>query len=393
MARTVLERELTLARAGLVSFDVANRVDEAEIRRLLRETPMPGQISISLEREPNYFSDSGIPGEIKQTILAHDGAQLICAGSCSIRDRFVNGQRRRVGYLGGLRLDGRHAGRFDILRRGYEFFRELQVDNPAEFYFTSIAADNARARTFLERGLRGMPRYEPIGEFVTVIIATSGGRRANELSSNTGTSGLAARDMAQSQPSLSVGNELIAFLNECNQAGQFAPCWSAEELIALQPLGLQASDFHIQGHGEQMMTCVALWDQRCFKQTVIKDYTPWLALVRPLFNVCEGIMGRPRLPAAGATLASAFVSHVGIRTVEKNKFVELIGNLRSPAYQRGIEHLTLGFAANDPRLPEVRSRFACREYRSQLYVVRWPGVGGKACDLDGRCLAPEVALL
>jgi len=195
---------------------------------------MPGQISISLEREPNYFADSEIPGEIKQTILAHDGAQLICTGSCSIRERFVNGQRRRVGYLGGLRLDDRHAGRFDILRRGYEFFRELQADNPAEFYFTSIAADNARARTFLERGLPGMPRYEPIGEFAAIIIATNGGRRANELSSNTGTTGLAERDMTQSQPNFSVGNELIALLNECNQARQFAPCWSAEELFALQ---------------------------------------------------------------------------------------------------------------------------------------------------------------
>jgi hypothetical protein len=393
MAGTVHERELTLARAGRVKFDVANRVDDAEIRRLLRETPMPGQISISLEREPNYFADAEIPGEIKQTILARDGAQLICAGSCSIRDRYVNGQSRRVGYLGGLRLDGRHAGRFDILRRGYAFFRKLQADNPAEFYFTSIAADNTRARTFLERGLPGMPRYEPIGEFVTVIIATSGGRRARELSSGTGTSESGGETMDQGQASLCYGSALISFLNKCNQANQFAPCWSAEELIALQPLGLRASDYHIQRHGGQIVTCVSLWDQRCFKQTVIKDYTSWLALVRPVFNVREGIMSRPRLPAVGTALASAFVSHLGIRTVEKNKVVELIGNLRTPAYQRGIEHLTLGFAANDPRLAQVRSRFACREYRSQLYVVHWPGVGSKACDLDGRSLAPEVALL
>jgi hypothetical protein len=376
-----------------VRFDVANKSDDAEIRRLLRETPMPGQISISLEREPNYFADTGIPGEIKQTILARDGSQLICAGSCSIRDRFVNGKSRRVGYLGGLRLDRRYAGRFDVLRRGYEFFRELQAENPAEFYFTSIAADNTRARIFLERGLPGMPRYEPIGQFVTLIIATSGGRRARELSSRTDTPESGGEDMNQGQASLGYGDELISFLNKCNQANQFAPCWSAEELKELQPIGLRVSDFHIQRHGGQIVSCVSLWDQRCFKQTVIKDYTLWLALVRPLFNVCEGIMSRPRLPAVGTALASAFVSHLGNRTVEKNSVVGLIGNLRTTAYQRGIEHLTLGFAANDPHLAEVRSRFACREYRSQLYVVHWPGVGSKARDLDGRSLAPEVALL
>ena len=393
MAGTVLERELTLARASRVRFDVANRADDAELRRLIRETPMPGHISISLEREPNYFADAEIPGESKKTILARDGGRLICAGSCAIRLRFVNGQCRRVGYLGGLRLGDRHAGRFDILRRGYAFFRELQADNPAEFYFTSIAADNTRARMFLERGLPGMPRYEPIGEYVTVIIATNGGRRAVELSSRNGTSESGGETTNQGKASLCYGSELISFLNKCNQACQFAPCWSAEELAALQPLGLRASDFQIQRHGSQIRTCVALWDQRCFKQTVIKDYTPWLALVRPLINVCAGIMSRPRLPAAGTALASAFVSHLGIRTVEENKLVELIGNLRTPTYRRGIEHLTCGFAANDPRLAEVRRRFGCREYRSQLYVVHWPGVGSKACDLDGRYLAPEVALL
>jgi len=92
-------------------------------------------------------------------------------------------------------------------------------------------------------------------------------------------------------------------------------------------------------------------------------------------------------------LASAFVSHLGIGTIEKKQVVELIGNLRTPAYQRGIENLTLGFAANDPRLAEVRNRFSCREYRSQFYVVHWPGIGSKASDLHGRSVAPEVALL
>jgi len=72
-----------------------------------------------------------------------------------------------------LRLDAAYAGRFDILRRGYQFFRELQADAPADFYFTSIAADNERARRLLERGLPSMPRYEFIGEFVTVLLRSA----------------------------------------------------------------------------------------------------------------------------------------------------------------------------------------------------------------------------
>src|ERR1041385_1087841 len=170
MAGHLLERELTTAPARRVRFSVATRADDADIRRLLRDNPMPGQISLSLEREPDYFADAALPEEERQTIVARMGGGIVCLGSCALRQRFVNGRPRRVGYLGGLRLDASVAGRFDILRRGYQFFRELQTDAPAAFYFTSIAADNHRAQKFLERGLAGMPAYEFIGEFVALLL-------------------------------------------------------------------------------------------------------------------------------------------------------------------------------------------------------------------------------
>jgi len=119
MARDVIERELTGTQPGPLRFAVADVGEEADIRRLLRENPMPGQITLTLEREPDYFADANLPGTEKQTIIAHEGGRVVCVGNCSVRERFVNGQRRRVGYLGGLRLDSQATGRFAILRRGY----------------------------------------------------------------------------------------------------------------------------------------------------------------------------------------------------------------------------------------------------------------------------------
>lgn len=393
MAGPILERELTVARSGRVSFGVAGPGDDADIRRLLRATPLPGRISLSLEREPNYFADAELPGESKQTIVAREGGRLICAGCCSIRQRFVNGEPRRIGYLGGLRLDARQAGRFDILRRGYEFFREIQAGAPADFYFTSIAADNERARRLLERGLPGMPLYEFLGEFVTVLIPTSRRRRGKKDHSADTNSGEVRKEADRDRPPSAVAKERVAFLNECNRAWQFTSCWSADEFFALRRLGLQASDFRVVRQGGRMVACGALWDQRKFKQTVIRNYAPWLALARPAFNAVARVIGRPRLPAVGETLASAFASPLASRTAETEAVIGLVAELRDLARRRGIEYLTLGFAATDSRLATVGNHFCFREYRSRLYVVRWPGIGGKARELDGRWLAPEVALL
>jgi hypothetical protein len=369
MAGTILERELTGTQTGGVSFSVAAKNDDTEIRRLLRENPMPGRISLSFEREPNFFAESTSPSEIKQTIVARESGRLVCVGSCAIRPRYVNGKPRMVGYLGGLRLDARSAGRFDILRRGYKFFRQLQQEAPADFYFTSIAADNDRARTFLERGLAGMPRYEFVCEFVTLMISTLSCRQFR----------LKTQDVAcPGSP-----NEMLAFVNELNTTYQFAPHWSAEALDDCEPCVVR--------NGHQLEACGALWDQRQFKQVVVRGYSAVLAKVRPVLNNFSRLTRQPRLPAIGEALSIAFASHLASKTDES--LLHLIQQLANSAGRRGIELLTLGFASNDPRLELIQQNLRCHEYRSRLYVVHWPGVGAKVGELDNRVLAPEVALL
>ena len=385
MARDVIERKLTAAKTGRVSFSVASPDDDVDIRRLLRENPLTGKISLTLEREPNYFAYTNLPGELKQTIVARNGRRVACVGSCTIRRRFVNGKPSRVGYLGGLRLDASQVGRFDILRRGYELFHALQTATPADFYFTSIAADNARARNFLERGLPGLPRYEFIGEFVTVLIPMCRRSRREAARSKSA--------KCQSRLTLAATAELVAHLNEYNRQHQFAPCWTVEELTALKPLGLDLELFQSVHDGKKITAHAALWDQRHFRQTVIRGYAPWLKLARPALNLFAHFTGGIKLPAIGETLANAFVSHLIAEPGSPDALVELLTMLLAAAAQRKIKMLTLGLAANDPRLIVVQKHFRSREYRSRLYVVRWPDCGGAASELAGNLLAPEVALL
>jgi hypothetical protein len=375
-------------RANVLSklhFSLATRSDDAAIRRLLRENPMAGTISLSLEREPDYFADANRPGEEKQTIVARERGRVVCVGSCTIRERFVNGQPRRVGYLGSLRLDTCAAGRFDILRRGYEFFHELQTSAPAAFYFTSIAAGNRRAQKFLERGLPEMPAYQFIGEFVTLLLPA-------ERRSPSRRDGKVRWKRAGSETGVPEASELLGHLSEHGRRHQFSPHWSAPELSALAPLGLPAEAMHSVRENGHILATAALWDQRSFKQTVIRGYAPWLAGIRPALNVAAWLAGWPRLPALGTTLNHAFASHVALAPDRPDTLAALIQALRTDAAAKTIAWLTLGFAANDPHLATVRAKCR-REYHSRIYIVRWPDFGGSASELDGRVLAPEVALL
>ncbi|HEY1170483.1 MAG TPA: hypothetical protein VGH19_03850 [Verrucomicrobiae bacterium] len=364
MAGATLDRKLTKARASRVAFALAKPEDDAGLRRLLRENPMRGAVTLTMEREPDYFADADLPGMEKQTIIAKEGGVVVSAGSCAVRRRFVDGRASRVGYLGGLRLDERVAGRFDIVRRGYEVLREMQQADPADYYFTSIAADNARARAFLERGVRGMPRYEFIGELVTLLLPVKGMKRAGQ---------------SLAVPTV---DEVVSFLNEQNADRQFAECWTVQELEALSELGLRREDFRGVRVNRKWVAMGAVWDQRSFKQTVIREYGGALALARPWVNLAARCFGTSVLPAVGSTLANAFVSPLAVDPKMPEALTELLGGLAEVARTRGIEYLTVGFAAEDPRLGMMQREYSCREYVSRIYVVRWEDLGGAVREVE-----------
>src|SRR5260221_305589 len=76
MARDTIERELSAPRTKSLLVEVATADDDAEIRRLFRDNPMPGRIGLSFERKPDYFGDANLPGQLKQTIVTLDSGKL-----------------------------------------------------------------------------------------------------------------------------------------------------------------------------------------------------------------------------------------------------------------------------------------------------------------------------
>jgi hypothetical protein len=358
-----------------MKFLVADSSHDAGIRRLLRETPMRGAISVTQQREPSCFDAAAVEGgEHRAIVAADDRGDVVCVGAVSIRDRFFNGRRCRVGYLGQLRLAASHAGRFDILRRGYRFFRDLLPTLRTDACFTSVATDNARARAFLERGLPGMPQYQFAGDLVTLLMPVrkwmSCGPRAEFR-----------RQGLQVRHGFDCAETIVKLLNECGTPLQFAPAWDAAELRAMRN-----NNFRIVSDSTGPVACAAVWDQRACKQTVVAGYSTAMSLLRPFYN----LFARVRLPRPGSVFPMAFVSHVAADRPEW--IADLTALLTATARTLGVEALALALDARDPRLPAILRRFPGRRYHTRLYTVSWPDQPA-AEEPDGRLFFPEVALL
>jgi len=373
MAGTAVDCELS------TRFAVATRDDDAAIRRLLRENPMRGAVCVSFEREPDYFLGADLAGGEDQTIVAFSDSRLVCMGRCTRRECWVDGAARRVGYLAELRLDPTARGRFGLLRDGYEFFHALQHDAPAGLYFTSIAADNERARRLLETGARGLPAYGFLAELDTLLVAVPRRPRATKLRVECAT--------PKRVP------DLLRVLNGHGERHQLAAVWTVEQLRALEQCGLPLDRFVLSLDGNEVVACGALWDQRTFRQTVIHGYSRSLAFARPFVNAASHIFRTPHLPRAGSVLAHAFLSPLAFADGAESVLPDFIEAVFPLAAQVGVEFLTMALPTTESRLPALRRRFSTRTWRSRLYRVDWADRGAVEIRESGAAFLPDVAFL
>ena len=363
-------------------FELAGPADDAELRRLLRENPFEGAVRISFEREPSAFLAATLQGDMHQIIVARDETtgKLLGSGSRAIADAWVNGRPARLGYLGQLRVDRAHRGNARMVQRGYAFLRELHGDGATPFYVTTIIEDNLTARRFLEAGIEGLPRYRPMEAYVTLTIPVRR-RRA--------TPGI---EIASAGPG---DLELIAdLLARWCQRHQFAAVWSRESLLRRERMReLDLRHFLVARRDGRLAGCAAIWDQRAFKQAVVRGYDAKLALVRPLLNFASPVLRIPRLPPSGTTLRAAVLSHVGVLDDDPEVAVSLVAEASSRAVAKNLDYLHVGFAARHPLLTAIERKFSHRRYASVLYVVHWED-GAQAADaLDARIPHLEAAVL
>lgn len=377
---------LLSARAAPFAIGLAMPRDDEAIRRLLRGSVFGGSVRLSLEREPDAFAAAAIEGDVHQLLVARrpESGAIVAVAARSVRDAFVNGVPVPVGYLGLLRVERRCRHLRALLADGFAFCRTLPDAGTARLYLASIAGDNQAAlRLLVERRAADAPRFVEAGRLVTLAMPTRRPPRAAAVD------GL---HVAGGSPALV--EEIVACLDRNLRRFQFAPRWTAGDLASpVRTRGLSIEDFAVAIRGGRVVGCLALWDQRAFKQVVVRGYAPPLARWRPLVNLATRWTGAPALPAPGQPLRFACLSHVAVDRDRPEVMAALVAAACRRAGAAGLDYVALGLAANHPLREPIGRSFPHRTFDSVLYVVYWPDGAASARALDGRILQPEVAVL
>lgn len=339
-------------------FSLASEAEDEALRSLLRRIAMPGNITLSFQREPSFLLAEQAGSIASQVMVCKDRAkdQIVGMGSRSIRDVYIDGKPARVGYLSMLR--GVPEARGNIaLARGYRYLRELHADGAVPYYFSTILDDNMEAKNLLTSARGGLPIYKPLAQLITYLIPL----RRNRPSTSS--------DSAVSRVDQHQISDAVAFLQRWNSRYQFAPVYTLADILGQSKLlpAFCPENFYIYRQKGEICGTLGVWDQQSFKQTVVTAYSRTMQWLRPFYNRYAAITGKPGLPPPGSEIKVLYASFL---SGDQRASEALLNRVRADWSGKSYDYLSIGVCADNP-LAQVASRYATQRISSTVYIVYW----------------------
>jgi len=367
-------------------FRLAKAEDDDILKRILRQNEMDSWVQLSFEREPGYFLGAELMGKAV-TVIAQDKQQptnTIGMYYCSCLPVHFNGIPEQINYLGGLRVSRQFRNQVSVLKNGLSVLKNgyrsikssVKTNATLSVYFTSIAKQNSRARRILEKNLPSMPVYAHVGELQSIVIKTKAKSTQASLV----------------QAAIADIPELVNFYNNHASQYQFSPVLSADWLKKIpQNIGLSISDFWLYKTTSGIQACLALWNQRSFKQIVVRGYRFPLNVLRIPSNLLAKYFKLPVLPPVGACLKQIYVSFLAIDTAVIDKTSIIFANALNIARQQGADTCVTGLSVDNPVLPQLKKNFRSYTYSTLIETVNFNRDDGPV--MNSRSVQPEIALL
>ena len=363
-------------------FEPAKRDDDAEFRKRMAEDWMPGHISVSFRREPDYFAGCNVQAEDMQVFKCVDNKEgiIIGIGCRGISKVYINGSLKKTGYLSDLRCHPDYRGG-TLLSRAYGYLQEMHKIEPVDLYYTMILDGNDTALSILTSARTGLPRYRDIGRFLTPAIHLDFPRPEIIFPGVE-----VVRAKPENMP------ELFQFINHCYSKKQFSPYYENKDIGTARLTGLKAEDFYMVIRGNKIIACAAAWDQTDVRQTHVEKYNTLLAVTRPFYNFIANFTPLKPLPAPGEKVPYFYLSFVAIENNDIDIFRLLLRHVYRDRRTGPWNYFIIGLHERDP-LSVVLDEYRKIDAAGNLFVVHYPEDEDKFNMLDDRVPYVEVASL
>jgi hypothetical protein len=347
--------------------------DEERLKFLYSEKSRDGAIRVNLERNPVFFDAIRVEGHENVVYAVEDSQTGLIAGAGirNIRDCYLNGAAQKIGYLSGLRVAEKYR-KSRAMAMIFIKLKQLYLQGECAGYLCSVFESNKTAIRVLTSGKAGMPAFKKVGRLITFVF------KPVSLKSNKNPS-LITRQAQNNDL-----EKLLAFLNTEGPKKQYFPHYTISDFNNSTGIlkDLNISDVTIAFEKDEIVGCLALWNQTGFRRWKVEGYSAIITILRPVYNILIHFSTLPRLPEPHSNFNYRFLSLVCIKNNNRRIF--------EPLFNRAIERLdtnkdvliSASFFKNDPLIlsfPILKMSF-----KSSIFIGNWKETQTEIDQIDSR---------
>jgi hypothetical protein len=367
---------------GLVRLATEN--DNAALIELAAACPMEGDLSLRIDRAPDFFALNRLEGDRWKVAVVDGpvGDPVACVATAE-RRTWMHGRSTTMVYAGDLKVhpSSRDTRTADSLERFVaETARETAGDH-TPVLLTVLAGNAAMERR--AAGPRGLPRLHRFATLHSFAIPLLW-RRSKDGAADVRVERATTRDLGEMA-------ELWAAIAPTRQFAHVLDADALTRWIDSAP-GLAIDDYLLaRDRRGKLLGFVGMWDQRALKTLRVLRYSPTLSVLRGVVTVVAPFVGAAAPPEIGAPLHYASAVHLCV-PVDR---ADILRALVLAAYDRlrGSDRVFMNVAldAREPIIGALRGLLAAPTVIHACATMPRGAWDGPA--LDDRPLHFETALV
>lgn len=320
----------------------AVQADNKALLELASQTYMEGNISLRIDRCPDFFSLLKQRGE-STTLVCEYGDKVIGCVSVTASRVYVNGRIRKIHYLSDLKIENKYQGKRLALYLCQELKKYL-LSIDADILFMVVADGNYKMKPYTE-GIGDLPEFRPAGIFKVMQFIPSG------------------------NPGNPVGYELNIFSpgeEEINKLNNFYVRYQFGKVLPFRP---DSSSLYVGlTKGSELLAMISLIDMTPHKQNVVVDAKGWLNGLMTLAEWTNSFS----LPTRGEPIRIYYINNFYYKAGYDQLINILVDWARNYCHKRNAHFASIGLNERDPLLKAIKSRMRIT-FLSKGYVASLKG--------------------
>jgi hypothetical protein len=316
-----------------ITVRAATAADNEALSSLLRRCPMQADISLIVERDPDFFALGRARGHTS-TFLAENAGNVVGCISTWRHSAWLGGRPSEICYIGDLRIapEQRRRGIASQLVSKLDKFLDSLPQVP--FLLATGAGNSAVERLTSGFGTSGEPlaRITSWQLFPVVALKISSGL-----------------DMGTAEPRDE--DELVGFLDDFHRRRHCSPVFGGgglNELLARCP-GAKLSDYLLARRRGRIVAALALWDASSVRRTRVVGMPLWMRSLCATARAVSHVAALPPFPRVGTLLCFRYIRHAAFADGHEESLNSLVRLTVNEARARH-EHFVLYTCADDDPL-------------------------------------------